>query len=90
MKSRILYKLLEKDVSFVWTKECSEAYRYFVLCITSEPAMAQPIMNQPFIVYSDGSKFAIGGVLCQNINGVEHIIEYASRNKRRRTFGTLA
>ena len=41
--------------------------------------MAQPVMNQPFVVYSDGSKYAIGGVLCQVIDDVEHIIEYASR-----------
>ena len=78
-KSRVLYRLLEKGVKFNWTGECSEAYKYFVLCITSEPAMAQPVMNKPFIVYSDGSKYPIGGVLCQEIDGVEHIIEYASR-----------
>jgi hypothetical protein len=41
--------------------------------------MAQPIIGLPFIVYSDGSRFAIGGVLTQIQNGVERIIEYASR-----------
>jgi len=78
-KSKPLYKLIQKDVKFEWTEECSAAYKYFVTCITSEPAMAQPQLGQPFIVYSDGSKFAVGGVLAQIINGVEHIIEYASR-----------
>ena len=41
--------------------------------------MDQPVLGQPFIIYNDGSKFAIGGVLAQVINGVEYIIEYASR-----------
>ncbi len=41
--------------------------------------MAQPDLRLSFIVYSDASKYAIGGVLCQIIDGVEHIIEYASR-----------
>jgi hypothetical protein len=78
-KSKSLYKLIQKDVKFEWTDECSAAYNYFITCITSEPAMAQPQLGKPFIVYSDGSKFAVGGVLAQVINGVEHIIEYASR-----------
>lgn len=77
--SRPLYALLQKGVKFEFNEECREAYRYFVNCLTSEPAMAQPQIGKPFIVYSDGSKYAIGGVLAQIINGTEHIIEYASR-----------
>ena len=38
-------------------------------CITSSPVIAQPITGKPFIVYSDGSKYAIGGVLAQVIDG---------------------
>ncbi len=41
--------------------------------------MAQPNLRLTFIVYSDASKYAIGGVLCQIIDGDQHIIEYASR-----------
>ena len=78
-KSRCLYELIKKEVKFNWSEECRDAYKYFVTCLTTEPAMAQPILGQPFIVYSDGSKFAIGGVLAQVINGIEHIIEYSSR-----------
>ena len=78
-KSKILYNLIQKGVVFEWNDKCKEAYKYFVECITSSPAMAQPIIGKPFIVYSDGSKYDIGGVLAQVIDGVEHIIEYASR-----------
>ena len=69
-----MIELIKKEVKFIWSEECRDAYKYFVTCLTTEPAMAQPILGQPFIVYSDGYKFAIGGVLAQKINGVEHII----------------
>ncbi len=78
-KSKCLYELIKKDAVFNFTEECKQAYNYFITCLTTEPAMAQPILGKPFIVYSDGSKYAIGGVLAQIIDGVEHIIEYASR-----------
>jgi hypothetical protein len=78
-RSKSLYALIKKDVKWEWTKTCSESYKYFIRVITSEPAMAQPIIGLPFIVYSDGSRFAIGGVLTQIQNGAECIIEYASR-----------
>jgi len=77
--SKPLYKLIEKGAKFIWTEECKGNYQHFIQCLISEPAMAQPIIGQPFIVYSDGSKYAIGGVLAQKIRGIEHIIEYASR-----------
>ena len=78
-KAKCLYELTKKGTSWNWTKECQDAYRHFVDRITSEPAMRQPDFTQEFIVHSDGSKNAIGGVLSQKINGVEYIIEYASR-----------
>ena len=58
-KSKILYNLIQKGVVFDWNDKCKEAYKYFVECITSSPAMAQPIIGKTFIVYSDGSKYAI-------------------------------
>ena len=78
-RSKPLYNLIKQDVEWNWNDECKAAYKYFVVCITSEPAMRQPVIGKPFIVYSDGSKHAIGGVLAQIIDGVEYIIEYASR-----------
>ena len=78
-KAKCLYELTKKGTSWNWTKECQDAYRHFVDRITSEPAMRKPDFTQEFIVHSDGSKNAIGGVLSQKINGVEYIVEYASR-----------
>ncbi len=72
-KSKCLYDLIKKDAVFDFNEECRQNYNYFINCLTSEPAMAQPDLTKPFIVYSDGSKYAIGGVLAQIQNGQEHI-----------------
>jgi len=77
--AKCFYELTKKRITWNWNQECKDAYRHFVDRITSEPAMRQPDFTQEFIVHSNGSKNAIGGVLSQKINGVEYIIEYASR-----------
>ena len=77
--SKCLYNLVKKETEWNWNKECQEAYQHFVTSITTEPAMRQPDFNHEFIVHSDGSKTAIGGILSQTINGITYIIEYASR-----------
>ncbi len=71
-KSKCLYDLIKKDAVFDFNEECRQNYNYFFNCLTSEPAMAQPDLTKPFIVYSDGSKYAIGGVLAQIQNGQDH------------------
>ena len=44
--SKCLYNLIKKDVTWDWTEECRLAYKHFVECITSEPAMRQPVLEQ--------------------------------------------
>jgi len=78
-KSKCLYALIRKDTVWNWSEECRQAYKHFVDRITSEPAMRQPLLGQAFVVYSDGSKVAIGGMLCQIVDGTLYVIEYASR-----------
>eukprot|EP01052_Picozoa_sp_SAG31_P048525 SAG31_NODE_10191_length_1172_cov_23.383970_1_plen_240_part_00 len=48
--------------------------------LTSYPVLRQPDFNQPFTIYSDASKVAIGAVLCQQIEGSMYAIHYASRS----------
>ena len=40
-------------------------------------------MNEPFILHTDASQFAIGAVLAQVQNGLERVICYASRSLNR-------
>lgn len=47
--------------------------------LASTPILAHPDFSQPFRVYSDASKCAIGAVLCQKREGKEKHVAYFSR-----------
>ena len=74
--SKPLYELIKKDV---WEETQIQAYNKLKQSLLSEPVLAQAVLGEQFIVYSDASNYAIGGVLSQKINDKEHVIWYASR-----------
>jgi len=51
--------------------------------ITSSPILAIPILEKDFIIYSDSSIKAIGGMLCQMVDKIERVNEYWSRMLKR-------
>ena len=77
-KTHSLYKLLREE-KFLWNEEHEKNYNMLIKDITSEPTLAQPRFGEPFMLYSDGSIKAIGGVLTQKQEGKEHVIAYYSR-----------
>ena len=46
-------KLLQKDVKFVWSLTCEEAFQALKKFLTSAPILAQPNIDRPFDVYCD-------------------------------------
>ena len=75
-----LAALTRKDRVFKWTKECQGAFEQLKKALTSAPVLASPDYSQPFIVRSDASDMALGGVLAQwDKNGDEHPVAYYSR-----------
>jgi len=74
-----LTTLTKKDVPFVWTPECQQAFDELKRILSTEPLLIYPDFSQPFIVACDASTKAVGGVLSQRRNGREHPILYASR-----------
>ena len=58
----------------------SAAVRTIKEALTSYPVLRQPDFSQPFTIYTDASKIAIGAVLCQKSEGSMHAIHYASRS----------
>ena len=72
-------KLLQKDVKFVWSPACEEAFQTLKKFLTSAPVLAQPDIDRPFDVYYDYSRTGLGGVLMQG----GRVIAYASRQLKK-------
>ena len=88
--ARFLHQLTEKTKDFHWNPEAHKAFEQLKDCLTSTPILAFPSMNEPFILYTDASQFAIGAVLAQVQNGLERVICYASKslNKAQSRYST--
>lgn len=74
-----LHRLTCKNVPFIWTDKCEQAFQFFKLTLTNPPVLANPDFERPFILFTDASSVAIGTILAQKHDGKEHVISYASR-----------
>ena len=72
-------KLLQKDVKFVWSPACEEAFQALKKFLTTAPVLAQPDIDKPFDVYCDASRIRLGCVLMQD----GRVIAYASRQLKK-------
>ena len=84
-----LYGLTKKDTIFNWSTECQQSFDALKTSLTEAPVLAYPNMNAPFRLHTDVSYFAVGGVLCQEKDGIERVISYAGRSldKAQRNYG---
>lgn len=67
-----------KTKIFVWTEEAQIAFEKIKVALASSPILATPVFTQPFVIQTDASDVGIGGVLTQNIEGMEKVIAYMS------------
>jgi hypothetical protein len=75
-----LFYLLKGDSKFIWTLECQEAFEELKNSLVTAPVLAYPDFTKKFIVQTDASLTAIGGVLSQiSDDGEEHPVAYCSR-----------
>lgn len=74
-----LTKLTKRNEQFNFTSDCEVAFQKLKTTLISEPLLIYPDFSKKFILSTDASGIAIGAVLGQEINGVEHPIAYASR-----------
>nr|XP_043612624.1 uncharacterized protein LOC122584647 [Erigeron canadensis] len=77
--TRPMTKLLEKDVPFVFDKDCLDAFNLLKESLTNSPIMTPPDWSLPFELMCDASDYALGAVLGQR--GDKHFrpISYASK-----------
>ena len=87
-----LHKMLRKTKHpFQWNASGQEAFDTLKHKLTTSPILAYPIFIQPFIVYSDASETAIGGILGQIQNNRDVVICYWCRQltKAERNYSTV-
>ena len=61
-----------------WTNDCQKAFDTLKRLLTSQPTLAPPDNNKPFIVHTDASDRGIGAVLSQGEGQLEHPIAFYS------------
>lgn len=79
-----LFSLSRKHQGFDWTEKCQESFEKLKQALIEAPVMAYPQEEGLYVLDTDASGFAIGGVLAQmqeNEEGVseEKVIAYGSR-----------
>nr|GEX87113.1 DNA-directed DNA polymerase [Tanacetum cinerariifolium] len=75
--ARPMTRLLEKDTSFIFSKECVEAFQTLKRKLTEAPILIDPDWEMPFELMCDASDFAIGAVLGQRQDKHFRPIHYA-------------
>ena len=76
---RILLRT-RKGAPFVWTNRQQQAFEALKACLVSAPILGFPTENGRFVLDTDASLFAVGGVLSQLQDDREVVIAYASHS----------
>ncbi|CAN6695171.1 unnamed protein product [Malus baccata var. baccata] len=74
-----LCRLLQKDVAFEFTKECTASFNQLKELLTTAPIIVPPNWSLPFELMCDASDYALRAVLGQRKDKRPHVIYYASR-----------
>ncbi len=74
-----LYDLLRKGEDWFWGEAQRDAFRALQTALCSEPVLAFPDFEKPFIIHVDACKRGLGAVLCQEHDGHERVVCYYSR-----------
>ena len=89
--SRPLTDLLKKDKTFVWAEKQEIAFTKLRDALCSKPILQFPDFTRPFVITTDASGYAIGGVLSQGEIGKDLPIAYTSRllNNAEKNYSTI-
>lgn len=86
-----LTALLKKDQTFNWQEPQETAFVTLRDQLCTEPLLQHPDFTRPFILTTDASGYAIGGILSQGEIGKDKPIAYASRllNAAEQNYSTI-
>ena len=72
-------KLAAKSANWKWGEEEQSAFNSLRDRLMSPPILAYPDYERPFVLHVDACASGLGAVLCQESDGMERVISYASR-----------
>ncbi len=72
-----LYAITGKK-AFQWTTEQEDAFQAIKRALTTPPVLALPNKEDPFVLDTDSSDYAIGAEILQVQGGVERVVAYGS------------
>lgn len=76
-----LNELLQKKTVWRWGKEQRAAFMALKKALCTEPILAYPDFDLPFVLYTDASNYGIGAILAQqHPDGTIRVVSYASRS----------
>jgi hypothetical protein len=61
-----LTNLTRKDMRWIWTSECQEAFEKVKHALTNAPVLAPPDLGKPFELVLDASGVGLGAILLQD------------------------
>ncbi|CAG2255790.1 Retrovirus-related Pol polyprotein from transposon 17.6,Retrovirus-related Pol polyprotein from transposon 297 [Mytilus edulis] len=71
--AKCLHVLTEKGKRFEWISDCQHAFDLLKIKLTNAPILTHPDFNKEFILDTDASNVALGGVLSQrHEDGTQH------------------
>lgn len=74
-----LTRLLKKDVKFIWSPFCDEAFKILKNKLITAPVLIYPKFDEEFLLTTDASGTAIGGILSQGKLGEDQPVCCASK-----------
>lgn len=63
-----LVELTKKNVEWVWSVSCLEAFLRLKMAVVSAPSLHHPQFDLPFVLETDASDYAVGAVLSQPVS----------------------
>ena len=74
-----LNQLLKKNVEFIWTQECLNAFNTLRNCLISPKILQYPDFTKQFILTTDASNIGCGAVLSQITEAGDRPVTFASK-----------
>jgi len=86
-----LTELLKKDKEFNWNPEQEQSFITLRDSLCTQPILQYPDFTKAFVLTTDASGYAIGGILSQGVVGKDLPIAYASRllNNAEQNYSTI-